>query len=459
MGSGTAVTRFTLILALCQIGLQAGVITQNGVFATQNQGLFAAGAASNFHFDFQTGCPTCFSYTSASWSAPNPQSISGPSILPNAAGSWAITGSLNSGYVGLNPVLDETGGSVAVNYPVQLTYNVPQGPVPIGAPVTIGTSYATNGQPLLQTTGESLSASLNLVASISGDIADTYYPFEGPLGFLINSFDCYQTSCVLFDEPFNISLNQPLISLGTGSTSASFSPPGFGSGLSLNAPNQLNLSTNTLNGSGQLTVGGSANPPIVSGDLELLDGLTFLGVPPGVLNGSFPAFGSSYSLLSAKFSGGLSLYDSFTFGVNNLPITLTSNDGQVQTGFVGQNFTFTAGANPLVINAQVGINNSFNAIEGMGLGASFSWSVLKASAAGFQLGPLAGDSYTLASVSCATLGTCWTNSNFALGGFNTLDNQFVIETVPEPGTLLLLLAGVAASLVYRSRRPAAGGGA
>jgi hypothetical protein len=444
------IATFAFVSLLLSAGAYAAPITQSGVFFTQDQGLFQPGPATAFHFDFQTGCPACFSFTSASWGAKT-GAISGPSILPTAPGSWEIAGSLNQGFVGLNPVLDTNGGSVKVNYPVQLIYNVPQGPVSAGSKVTIGTSYVPEGQPLLQTAGENLKASLNLVANISGNISDTYFPLSGPLGFIVNSFGCAQPACVIFDLPFNINLNLELISVGSGSTSASFSPAGIGSGLSLNAPSQLNLSTNQLDANGKLSVDGSANPPIIAGELELLDALIFAGVPPGVLNGSFPAFGSSYSVLSAKLSGGLALYESFTFGVDNLPITLTANTGEVHTGFMGESFDFGVGNEPLVIDAAVDIANTFKAIEGLGLGATFSWAVLKANAAGFQLGPLAGDSYNLASVSCEVFGTCWKNTSFPLGGFNTLTNQFVIAVLPEPGTLLLMLIGILCAIALRAR--------
>lgn len=437
---------FVVITAFCAGAARAATITQDGVFSTQNQSLWQPGpAGGNFHFDFLNDCPACFGYTSAKWGASGPTSISGPSLLPGAPGSWSITGSLNPGYVGLNPVLDRNAGSVAVDYPVRLTYNVPSGPIKPGSPVTIGTSYMPSGSPLLQTTGENVKASLNLVASISGNISDTYYPFDF-LG-LGNIFGC-AAPCELFNEPFNININKEVLSFGAGSTSVTWSPPGVGSGISLNVPNQLNLTTNQFDGNANLSVSGAANPPILSGDLELLDGLIFLGVPPGVLNGSLPGAGS-YSVLSARFQGGFVLYDQFSFGVDGLPITLTANTGEVHTGRIGQSFTFTADDNPLVIDAQVGIDDTFNAIEGAGLGLTFSWAVLKANLFGFQLGPLAGDSYTLANTSCMTLNACWTNTTFPLEGFNTLDNQFVFVVTPEPGTIWLALSGLAGLFGWR----------
>src|SRR5947207_538037 len=49
-GRPARIATFAIISALCHVGAHAGTITQQGVFSTQNQGLFDPGQPAGFHF-------------------------------------------------------------------------------------------------------------------------------------------------------------------------------------------------------------------------------------------------------------------------------------------------------------------------------------------------------------------------------------------------------------------------
>jgi len=148
------------------------------------------------------------------------------------------------------------------------------------------------------------------------------------------------------------------------------------------------------------------------------------------------------------------LREDFSFGVNSLPITLVANTGETHSGKIGDNFFFTAPASgPLLIDTVVGIDNTFASKEGLSLAVGFTWQILAASL-GYNnvnflsLGPLAQGSYPIASTGCLV---CWTDTNFQLAGFNTLDNQLMIPVVtPEPAVFLLVGLGMI-GLVVMSR--------
>jgi hypothetical protein len=421
---------------------RADLVVQDGTFATTGQDLFQPGAAPyNFTFDCLTAGCLNSGLGGITWGALS-GGISGPSLIPVLPGSYSLTASLNPGYFGLSPTATVTGGALNVSYPVQLAYGVPHD-TSAGDIVAVNTNYHATMGANLATMGEAYSATLNFVANISGNVTDTYFPLTGG-------------SSTLFDVSPSVNINQEVASVSASNLSASWSPPGLSSGVSFNVPNQLNLNTATNNcgtNGTKISVCGAARPPVLSLDLDAGDlivaAVNSFGVPLPPLAQTFYLGALSYNIISGKLQVGPSLYQSFDWTQTGLPITLIANTGQVETGFVGQTFDFTAPASGnLVIDTEVGIDNNLHAIEGLSLGASFTLELLSAAAGPVKLGPLFTYSTPVATTGCLL---CWTNTNFSLQGFNTLDNQLVIPVVPmpEPAGLAVMLTGLCILPVVR----------
>jgi len=444
--------RVALVLGLFEaavpVAARAELILQDGTFSTTGQDLFQAGTAP-YNFTFNCLTAGCFDQGlgGITWGALS-GGISGISLIPVLPGSYSLTASLNPGYFGLSPTATVTGGAVDVSYPVQLSYGVPN-ETEAGDTVAVNTGYQPRRGATLQTMGEAYSATLNFVANISGNVTDIYYPLGGG-------------SSTLFDVSPSVNINQEVASVSASNLSASWSPPGLSSGVSLNVPNQLNLNTTMNNcGSGGRTLAacGAARPPVLSLDLDAGDlivaAVRSFGVPFPPLAQTFYLGALSYNIISGKLQVGPSLYQSFNFTETGLPITLFANTGQIESGFVGQTFDFTAPATgSLVIDTDVGINNTYQAMEGLSLGASFTLELLSAAAGPVKLGPLFTYSTPVATTGCLL---CWTNTTFSLQGFNTLNNQLTIpvvapQLVAEPSGVAATLAGLGALLFVRRRR-------
>ncbi len=424
---------------------RADLVLQDGTFATTGQDLFQPGTAPyNFTFDCLTAGCLNSGLGGITWGALS-GGISGPSLIPVLPGSYNLSASLNPGYFGLSPTATVTGGALNVSYPVQLAYGVPHD-TSAGDIVPVNTSYHGQKGGTLQTMGEAYSANLYFVANISGNVTDTYFPLTGG-------------ATTLFDVSPSVNINQEVASVNASNLSASWSPPGLSSGVSLNVPNQLNLNT-AMNDCGtnatKLSVCGAARPPVLSLDLDAGDlivaAVRSFGVPMPPLAQTFYLGALSYNIISGKLQVGPSLYQSFDWTQTGLPITLVANTGQVESGLVGQTFDFTAPASGnLVIDTEVGIDNSLHAIEGLSLGASFTLELLSAAAGPVKLGPLFTYSTPVATTGCLL---CWTNTTFPLQGFNTLENELVIPVVPapEPSGLAVMAAGLCVLPVLRRVR-------
>jgi hypothetical protein len=436
---------FVGLLGLASAPARADFLTQKAVFATSGQSLWQPGSAA---FNFNKSL-----FLGAEWGALRTSLPSLPAPPP-LTGFFTGSANLAPGKAGFQFSLQATSGSVDASYPVELTYAFPHR-AKAGSQVTVGTKYVQTGTPSLSTLGPAFQAALNLIFDVNAAIRAKYTPLIGK-----------SVSGVA-----NIGINQkiPLITIGSGSGGVTFKLPLPGFSISANLPPPLNLPnppTSPLMAQGNtVKVGGSSSPPFVSLNVELVDvivaALNSLGVPVPPLTGDAKvdlkklgiSFGLEYKILSDLIQIGPKFRQDFQFTAKNLPITLTSNIGQSFTGHVGDSFHFTMPAKgPLLIDANVGLNNTLTNKTGIVLGADQTFSVLSGSLVVgnttlINFGPLLSKTIPLETKPLYL----YTNT-FPLQGFNTVHSQIaVLPEAPEPSSLVLALVGMG-TLALRFRR-------
>ncbi len=455
----------------CGVALAAGVMGMSGV---------ASAAIQNVVQN------TAFQTTNQSMWQPGPQTgLTGSQFLGTTWGQktfsfdYGIPGNdafgvvqLQPGKIGLQVDSSLTTGNVSVNYPVQLSYSLPDKVQP-GQSFQVQTSWAKNPNPLLTTTGLQASASLSLVLNLAATAGAGY---DGPVGAASytasqagdpRSFSAPVSSSLINAHAQDVSLVNtngdvkiPIVSVGP--SGASFSVSGGPFSVTATVP-QLNVSGNTYTGN-SITATGNSTPPFISANLDLVSsavyGANALGIPIPQLSGNVDiGIGKiNWTGLSSTVQVGPSLYQGFDFSPTKFPIHLVTSTGQVLDGKVGDTFTVTAPDDPnstLGIDATTDINNLFTNNTGIVFAANLNTQALSGSmeVGGYNLfnfGPLIEDNTSLYTSSP------WlfpgSPESFALGGFNSAQQALSVEIVPEPSTGLLAAAGVMGVICGKGKR-------
>jgi len=429
-------------LALVSQTALADVVTDNAVFSTSNQSMWSTGPATNGSSEPASTTCICFNWNGDTYSPPFP--------LPVAAGLINFTASVSPGLAGLQLSQQDTNGAVNVAFPVNITYSAPDEAL-AGEQITLTTSGVPQTGGTLATLGPAQQAALSLVANINANIDVDY------------------TSLISPDISDNVNISTggqvtvPLVSIGSGATGITIPTPLPGFSFGAQVPNPLNLTSNDLVNGNQYTVSGSASPPFLSLNVQLVDVITAalnaLGVPIPPLNGStgIDSLGTSasYSILSDLIQLGPKFNQNFVFSETGLPVTITCSNGQSASGMLGQSFQFTMPANvPLACDAVADITNTFQNQTGFAIGGDQTYSVLSGalSIAGidlFNFGPLLSSTQALPETSPVYL----YDSTFPLAGFNSVEDRIVIDPIAEPsGTLPLLTGLLAMTLLYCPRQ-------
>lgn len=451
-------------LTLGSADVRALTLVQNGAFATIDQSLWQQGPG--FH-------PTRDGpLLGVDWAG---GSLSTTASGPGADAFAAVQ--LAPGYFGFRPTLEATTGVVSVSYPIQISYTLPD-TVAAGQPFTVSTDWANGANPLLTTLGPKFSLKMNAEADIhlsagggidvSGlPVAYTAAQPGDPAGFAAPIpqalIDAHAQDLTLFSTfgPLSVPVFQVDPSVNPIATFTLDSGTQILS-ITAQAPTPIAIEVNAFTAPNTLA-GGGGSSPFVSFNVDLANAMAaLLGLPP--LNASASAAGITvgYNIVTGQIRLGPAIAQDVSFTATGFPITLTTSDGQVVSGHLGDDFIFTAppDCGPLFIDAVVDIANTFTNDTGVAFGADFNWSLLGLTA-GFGYGPFTVTPYSFGPLLSGTTllynsGNLFSlyNTSFALTGFNSLDQGFELRVIPEPATLLLLAAGLLA--LGRHRRPAAG---
>lgn len=378
--------------------------------------------------------------------------------------------SLNAFQAGFTLGAAATGGTVAARVPITITYNLPK-VVSAGQAFTVSTSSVSGGNtsPLLLTNGAQYSGSFNAVANVNatGSVSVTT-----PVG----NFNSGPLTLVNINNSLTKTVNQsnPSVTLFNSQYASA----------SLQVPTQINTSSTAFSAPYTLMSSGNSSP-FLSGNLNLAN-IVSGALTEGALslNGSVSepfnigtssngANGSAtlnYNLITADLQVGPSITQDFTLTANAFPITLVSSWGQVESGDVGDTFTFTApntSGGPETITTYTDIDNTFNNNTGLGLGTGFNYSLLGASAsltgnaylAGFNvgsinasasIGPLDSETFNIPGLNTGNLLSVY-NQSFPLA-FNTPEQVLEFTVVPEPSGLVHVTMLIGALLLWQWRR-------
>ena len=466
----THITVGVVVLALVAMGgagdLHAGVIQQDATFSTTDQGLWSRGAAA---VDISK------SY------------FLGPQWDEQSHSAWVGTGvstsfaavHLHEGRLGLEAIFNASSGSVDVDYPVRLRYETPDQPVRPGHPIQVKTSYQRRGTPKLDITGFGAEFKVDAVANLKATwggghdqvFSDAVYTGNhgGPTSLpFFNVFDSvdpwlYEDDLTLLDTGGERRVT--LITIGPGA-GVTLKVPGLNTlAISAKVPPPLNQRTMSFLADGDLRTAKTGDP-FLSLDLNVTTMASMLvqafsggTVPPLNASIEFPGFSSEvgYALLEIMLKSGPALHQDLEFDFRGLEVVLTSADGQVRSGQIGQTFDFVAPADgsDLELTAEVSVDQRFVNKTGLTPQIALTVDVLKANLKVWGLdlinfGPLWKLNPPL------TLNfdpiMLYTPEPWELDGFNTQTQAMTIDVIPEPATLSLLAAGAIVLLRHKRRR-------
>jgi hypothetical protein len=404
---------------------------------------------------------------------PNLPATYSASLPPGGGTVLGVSGtasvSLNSFQAGFTLGAAATGGTVSARVPITITYNLPK-VINSGQAFTVSTSYVNGGNtsPLLLTNGAQYSGSFNAVANVNatGSLSVTT-PVgnlnSGPITLLNLNKSYTQT----------VDQSNPSVTLFNSQYASA----------SLQVPTQINTSSTAFSAPNTLTSSGNSSP-FLSGNLNLAN-IVAGALTEGALslngsvsesfnlgtssNGANGTATLNYNLITANLQVGPSITQDFALTANAFPITLVSSWGEVESGNVGDTFTFTApnSIGPETITTYTDIDNTFNNNTGLGLGTGFDYSLLGASAsltgnayllgynvgsinANASVGPLDSETFNIPGLNTGNLLSVY-NQSFPLA-FNTPEQQLAFTVVPEPSGLVHVTMLLGTLLLWQWRR-------
>jgi hypothetical protein len=458
-------------------------VVHDAVFSTENQSMWSSGQGlANFKGSAFLG-PQWEDASYAFWGS-----------IPTSTAFAAMH--LHPGRIGLEASFQASTGGVAVDYPVGLTFSYPD-QIRAGEMFTLQSSFARKPNPKLDITGFGAEFKVDAVADIRATWGAGYqgkqfccYPtytgdHGGPTGFNalsyygqplgttpmadgIDPFD-YQDDVTLITTGGEKRVS--LITIGSG-TGVNFKIPGFDvAGISASVPAPLNQSTMTYAGNGNLRTFATGDP-FLTLDLDVVKIASMIAqafsagtIPPLSADLSFDSLSTtiSYALLDVALKAGPALHQDFEFVFKGLHAKLTTSDGQMAVGKMGDAFKFLAPADgsDLDITADISIDQEFINKTGLALQLGLTVDVLKANLAVFgvslvNFGPL----FTTTAAANSPPLYLLTPRPFALQGFNQETVNLHIDVVPEPAAAALMAGAMAALRLAVQRkncpRPSAG---
>lgn len=443
-------------------------VTSDLNFASAGQNMWGPGPA--FKFD-QTWTQFVFPFGSG-----GPKTVTGSVTIPPLIGTTVgatVTYDF-SGKAGLEPRLQIDGGSVAVNYPIRLSAKLPD-TVQAGQKFTIDTSSWTHLPSSLATTGATGRFTLDAVFDFKGSLGPASVTLTPPIGPGV-------TVPIPPIGPVDLSIKQTVIDIGPGSKPPAIPLGNFGD-IQFTIPGQLNTFTNQLLPPPEL-VGLQSKGVGADKFLNLradLDALaiaalniaiaeTGVQIPVDVLKKKIalgPGTSLEYELLGVDANLGLKLAQQFTFQSTSIGVVMTTSDGQVRTGLLGDVFEFTAPdqVGDLTIDAQFTLNGTLTNETGFQVNGSVTVQggklVLDTPFGTFSL---ADDVFGTGSdflfqeefpMGGLDLGSpiYLLNSTFGLGGFAAQKVQYQVSVIPEPSAFVLAgLGGVCLAALHLRRR-------
>ncbi len=376
-------------------------------FATSNQSIWDTGKAFTF---------TDNRSLEVKWN----ESVSKGFNIPNPFGSDPRVGFDVStrGKIGLKSNLNLYSGAVNALIPVDLFITLPDQPIKAGQTFNVQSGFSFGSDATFTTTSPSASYNLDVIF----DLATTLNVDPGRI--LDFSFNKKGSQNLLHFDTKDLKIN---VGGSFGTIKAHF-------------PN-VNT-TGNLSGSNQLTSAGKDKFVKAAVDLDLL-ATHLLGLPP--LEGSKSiglGVNFNYNLLDAQAAAALSVLQQFSL-TGTLPALLLLEDGTSIPFNIGDDIAVTMPSKVgkfLDIDAVIDFNALFS--NNTTLGLDFDLDVLVGKfglnipiLGKKSVGPLFEKSIDILAPSYEVF-----DKTFRLDGFNSQQVSFQVETVPEPTSILSLLA-------------------
>lgn len=284
------------------------------------------------------------------------------------------------GKAGLEARLRIDSGTVNTDYPIRLSAMLPD-KVGIGDTFTIDTSSFSHLPSLLSTTGPAARFTLDAILELDASV--------GPGSIKAVGFDVAEFGTTSLDFP---DYRKSLIDIGSGASGIEFDTGPWGT-ISLDIPEQLNTSTTDLHDP-ELKFLESAGVNEdkflnMSVDIDAIAQSAF-GLPEDVLEGDFELLDDDngdgnadlsfeYTLLNLQADLGLKFAQQFRFTPDSIDIKMTSSTGEVETGQLGEGFTFTApsATGEVTIDAEFTMNGRLRNQTGFVANGSLTLEVLE----------------------------------------------------------------------------------
>lgn len=356
-----------------------------------------------------------------------------------------------AGQVGFDLNIDADSGSVNVDYPANVEFDWPEsGQLAPGDAFTINTAFEEGAGAAMSTNFPEASLTLDFVFDVLAS----------------GSFTACVVDCGTLEFPTIDIENDPdnplrVIDINSNDTQLEFDILGGLATVGAQLPN-LDTSTSGVDANGNLVSGGVGDDPLLDLDIDMdLIATTLFGLPP--LGADVGIFGASayYDLLNILIGADLDVRQEFTFDPN-LMVTLASDDGQSETGAVGEGIEFIAQGGDTTFTPTFQLMNTFTNTTFLEITPTFVLTILEAglildlptivNSLGVDdinliLGPLyelEESGPVLASIPIYT--NSWTMA------FDPITTAAFVVSVPEPGVLVLFSLGIAAFGAASRRR-------